>query len=100
MTGQESTDAVRALIEEIPTGRVMTYGDIADAVELGARQVGQILARRGHDLAWWRVVDANGHPPKDAQETAARHYEQEGIAFLCAGNRVIVNLNECRWQIE
>ena len=100
MTGQESTDAVRALIEEIPTGRVMTYGDIANAVELGARQVGQILARMGHDLAWWRVVDANGHPPTDAQETAARHYEQEGISFHRAGNRVIVNLNECRWQIQ
>ena len=100
MIGHDSTDAVRALIEEIPTGRVVTYGDLADAVDVGARQVGQILARRGHDLAWWRVVDASGHPPKDAQETAAQHYELEGIPFHRAGDRVIVNLSECRWQIQ
>jgi alkylated DNA nucleotide flippase Atl1 len=62
--------------------------------------VGQILARRGHDLAWWRVVDASGHPPKDAQETAAQHYEHEGIPFHRAGDRVIVNLSQCRWPIQ
>ena len=100
MAGHDSTDAVRALIEEIPTGRVVTYGDLADAADVGARQVGQILARSGHDLAWWRVVDASGHPPKNAQETAAQHYDHEGIPFHRAGDRVIVNLSECRWQIE
>jgi hypothetical protein len=46
------------------------------------------------------VVDASGHPPKDAQETAAQHYELEGIPFHRAGDRVIVNLSECRWQIQ
>ena len=100
MTGHDSTEAVRALIEEIPTGRVVTYGDLADAVDVGARQVGQILARRGHDVAWWRVVDAGGRPPKDAQETAAQHYDHEGIPFHRAGDRVVVDLSERRWQIE
>lgn len=100
MTGHDSTDAVRALIEEIPTGRVVTYGDLADAVDVGPRRVGQILARSGHNLAWWKVVDASGHPPKDAQETAAQHYEHEGIPFHRTGDRVIVNLSECRWQIQ
>ena len=65
--GHNSTDAVRALIKDILSGRVVTYGDLADAVDVGARQVGQMLARSGHDLAWWRVVDASGHPPRDAQ---------------------------------
>ena len=99
MTGHDSTDKIRALVEEIPTGRVVTYGDLANAADVGARQVGQILARRGHDLAWWRVVDASGHPPKDAQETAAQHYEHEGNPFRRAGKREIVNLAECLWQI-
>jgi alkylated DNA nucleotide flippase Atl1 len=100
MTGHDSTDAVRALLEEVPTGKVVTYGDLADAVGLGPRQVGQILARSGHDLAWWRVVDAGGHPPKDAEETAAQHYKHEGISFHRAGNRVIVDLSNCRWHIQ
>ena len=100
MTGHDNADEVRALIEEIPSGRVVTYGDLANAAGVGARQVGQLLARRGHDLAWWRVVDAGGHPPKDAQETAAQHYEHEGIPFHRAGDRVIVNLSDSRWQIQ
>jgi alkylated DNA nucleotide flippase Atl1 len=100
MAGHDSTDAVRALIERIPEGRVVTYGDLARAVHLGPRQVGQILAHNGHDLAWWKVVDASGHPPQNAQETAAQHYEDEGIPFHRAGDRVTVNISECRWQIR
>ena len=99
MTGHDSTDAVRGLIEEIPTGRVVTYGDLADAVDLGARQVGQILARSGHDLAWWRVVDASGHPPKNAQRQP-RSTMSTKASLHRAGDRVIVNLSECRWQIQ
>lgn len=100
MAGHDSTDAVRALIDRIPRGRVVTYGDLARAVHVGPREVGRILARDGHDLAWWRVVDASGHPPRDAQGTAAQHYEDEGIPFHRAGDRVTVDLGGCRWEIR
>ncbi|GAA3556646.1 hypothetical protein GCM10022235_25850 [Kribbella ginsengisoli] len=46
------------------------------------------------------VVDASGHPPQNSEETAAQHYEDEGIPFHRAGERVTVNLSESRWQIR
>jgi alkylated DNA nucleotide flippase Atl1 len=55
---------VLRVVDSIPPGRVMTYGGVA--AQLGsraARAVGQVMARYGSDLAWWRVIRAGGHPP-------------------------------------
>jgi alkylated DNA nucleotide flippase Atl1 len=100
MTGSDVADAVRALIEEVPAGKVVTYGDLGHAVDVGARQIGRILASGGHDVAWWRVVDASGHPPENAQDAAADRYVAEGTPFHRTGGRVTVNLSACRWSIN
>ena len=51
------------VVDGIPAGRVLTYGDVAAAIGSRApRAVGQVMARHGEDVAWWRVVRASGEP--------------------------------------
>lgn len=57
-------EAVLAVVAAVPPGRVTTYGAVAAVVgRAGPRQVGQVLSRHGSEVAWWRVVRADGTPP-------------------------------------
>lgn len=86
-------EAVLDLVEQIPAGRVMSYGAIA--AELGSRasrQVGKVMAHGGHDVPWWRVVHADGRLA-DGHETAAlEHYRAEGTPLRESptGHRVVM----------
>ena len=54
-------EEVLDLVAKIPTGRVMAYSDIAEALGHGGpRQVGQAMARFGSGVPWWRVLRADG----------------------------------------
>jgi len=92
---------VLAVVAQVPAGRVMTYGLVAevvadqlDAAGLGARggprQVGQVMSRWGGDLAWWRVVNASGRPPVVHAEQALSHLRAEGTPLDTPGTRVLV----------
>ena len=93
-----SHDIVRAvldLVDAIPRGRVMTYGDVAHHLGMGSpRQVGQIMARYGHEVPWQRVVMHDGSP--------ASHNPREHLARLRADGTPIVdgrvNLVRARWN--
>lgn len=58
------TERVISLVKSIPSGQVMTYGQIARLCgsPRGARQVVRILHSMSHkyDLPWHRVVNAEG----------------------------------------
>ena len=88
MTTPEHDDFVSrvlGVVESIPAGRVMTYGGVA--AELGshaARAVGQVMARYGSDMAWWRVIRAGGHPPIGHEAQALPHYETERTPLIRA----------------
>lgn len=86
--------AVLDVVDTIPPGRVATYGDVARVLGLGSpRQVGQVLARHGVEVPWWRVVMADGSPaPHHATEQLAR-LRAEGVA--ANGRRV--DLRSARW---
>lgn len=72
-------ERVLRIVDLIPEGRVMTYGDIAFALgSRAARQVGQVLSHYGHAHPWWRVVPVNGKPPHGHAARAREHYEREG----------------------
>jgi alkylated DNA nucleotide flippase Atl1 len=74
---EDYAELVLSAVEQIPAGRVATYGDIAEMVGRGGpRQVGQVMARSGDCVPWWRVVRANGRP--------ARHLEERGMSLLRA----------------
>jgi alkylated DNA nucleotide flippase Atl1 len=72
-------EAVLSLVEQIPEGRVTTYGVIADVVGTGGpRQVGRVMALYGSPVPWWRVVRADGSLPESHQREAVARYRQEG----------------------
>lgn len=79
MDMDELVEQVRAAVRAIPTGRVVTYGDIAELVGTGPRRVGHIMATDASDLCWWRVVNASGRLPDALLPEARRHWASEGI---------------------
>jgi alkylated DNA nucleotide flippase Atl1 len=71
-------EAVLEVVADIPSGRVMTYGQIAAELgSRGARVVGQVMALYGSDVPWWRVIRASGEPPAEHEELALEHYLEE-----------------------
>ncbi|WP_223691723.1 MGMT family protein [Leifsonia poae] len=79
-------DRVLAVVESIPPGRVMTYGDVAATLgSRAARMVGQIMAYYGSDVPWWRVVRASGHPPANHEHIALPLYRAESTPLLGVG---------------
>ena len=70
---------VLEVVASIPEGQVMSYGDVAAALgSRASRAVGQVMAYAGHDVPWWRVVKASGHPATDHESRALEYYRAEG----------------------
>src|SRR5687767_11724485 len=66
-------ELVLSAVEQIPPGQVATYGDIAEMVGRGGpRQVGQVMARFGDGVPWWRVVRADGQTARGLEKHALR----------------------------
>ena len=87
--------AVLDVVDRIPPGRVLTYGDVAELMGRGSpRTVGAVLSEHGREVPWQRVVQASGRP--------AEPYLQEALALLAAegcpvrGERV--DLAAARWD--
>ena len=89
-------EAVLDLIDRIPRGRVMTYGDIAEYLGTGGpRQVGKVMALYGGGVPWWRVIRADGSLLPGYEQKALAHYRAEGTPMNRAGNRV--DMARARW---
>jgi alkylated DNA nucleotide flippase Atl1 len=90
-------EGVLSAVEQIPSGRVASYGDIAEFVGRGGpRQVGQVMALHGAAVPWWRVVRSDGRP--------ARHHQAEAMALLVAESTAIkagkVDMRQARFTFE
>ena len=86
--------------EQVPTGRVTTYGAIADAVGKvlgrgGPRQVGSVMSRHGNGVPWWRVIRASGHPAECHEGTALEHLHGENVPMRAPG---VVDLQAAFFQ--
>lgn len=85
------------VVDLVPAGRVVTYGDIAEYLGGGGpRQVGTVLATWGGAVAWWRVVRADGSPPPGHEVEALRRYRAERTPLRPGGSRV--DLRAARWD--
>ena len=91
------TERVLCTVSSIPSGHVMTYGDVADAAGTGARAVGRLLRIGGHDVPWWRVVDATGRPVRAAAHEALAQFHEECTPLLRRGDDVRVDLAHASW---
>ena len=91
----EFAEAVLDVVESIPAGKVLTYGDIAELLGRGgARAVGTVMARYGSDVPWWRVLRAGGLPPTGHEARALRHYADEGTPVRNGR----VRMSQARWD--
>ena len=88
------------VVESIPPGFVMTYGDVAAAMgSRAARAVGQVMSHYGSDAAWWRVVRASGHPAVHHEHQALEHFRAEGTPLRWSRDGVFrVNLAAARYR--
>jgi methylated-DNA-protein-cysteine methyltransferase related protein len=82
------TERVITIIKDIPTGKVMTYGQIADSAgsPRGARQVVRILhsMSKKHHLPWHRVINSKGEigfQDEDQFLLQKKLLEEEGVVF-------------------
>jgi len=91
-------EAVLDLVDQVPSGRVTTYGALARAVGIGGpRQVGRVMALYGDAVPWWRVVHADGAPATCHEGTATQHLAAEGV-LLRRSSRV--DLAEAEWALD
>jgi len=91
--------AVLDTVARIPSGKVMTYGDVAEYVGAGTgRHVGAVLARFGHeeDVPWHRVIRSTGEPNPNAPVEAIARLTAEGTPLRPGGERV--DLPRARWD--
>jgi alkylated DNA nucleotide flippase Atl1 len=78
----EYVEAVLDVVELIPAGQVLSYGDIAALLESGGpRQVGSVMSHHGSAVPWWRVIRAAGLPPVCHDAKALAHYREEATAL-------------------
>jgi alkylated DNA nucleotide flippase Atl1 len=94
-------EAVLSLVEQVPEGRVTTYGVIADAVGSGGpRQVGRVMAMYGSPVPWWRVVRADGSLPESHQREAVARYREESTPLrgqITDAATLKVDLKQALW---
>lgn len=94
---QDFVSRVLAVVESIPPGRVMAYGDVAAAIgSRAARGVGQVMAYYGSDYPWWRVIRASGQPPLCHDDEALPHYEAEGTPIVPTASGYRIDLRRAR----
>ncbi|CAM4368786.1 methylated-DNA-protein-cysteine methyltransferase-like protein [Paenibacillus endophyticus] len=86
------TQKVILIIQSIPKGAVMTYGQVAEQAgsRRGARQVVRILHSLSgiHKLPWHRVINAKGEiaiTDEEARYSQIRFLEEEGIEVSAEG---------------
>jgi len=88
-------EQVYAIVERIPYGKVISYGQIAFLLgkPRSAREVGRAMSRCPNHLPWQRVVMADGTIAGGSHAEIRRAFlESEGVAFLPDGR---VDMAQC-----
>jgi alkylated DNA nucleotide flippase Atl1 len=98
-TIDDYSSRVLDVVDAIPPGQVMSYGDIAEYLGAGGpRQVGRVMSRYGGGAPWWRVIHADGTPPPGHETVALEHYREEGTPLRSARRPVRVDMSQARWH--
>jgi alkylated DNA nucleotide flippase Atl1 len=97
---EEYVELVLRCVEQVPRGRVTTYGTVAEVVGQvvgggGPRLVGSVMARHGGGVPWWRVVRADGSLPPSHDVEARPHYLEEGTPLRPTGS---VDIKRALWR--
>jgi alkylated DNA nucleotide flippase Atl1 len=88
-------ERVLDLVERIPAGKVMSYGDVAEYLgEGGPRQVGRVMSVWGGGVPWWRVIRTDGTPPPGLEAECHARWRAEGTPMR--GPRA--DMSRARWD--
>ena len=91
-------EKVYKIVEKIPRGSVISYGQIARLLESprSARVVGWAMSRCPEYLNWQRVVMADGSiSGGEFAELRRALLQEEGVSFLPDGR---VDMKACFWN--
>jgi alkylated DNA nucleotide flippase Atl1 len=88
------------VVDAIPPGAVMSYGDVAEFLGSGGpRQVGRVMALWGGGVAWWRVVHADGSLLAGHERAALARYEEEDTPLRRRpGGIPRIDMRLARWR--
>ncbi len=88
---------VLEIVAQIPPGKVLSYGDVAELVGRGSgRAVGAVMSKHGYEVAWHRVVLSSGHPNPAGPVEALRLLVADGTPLARGGERV--DMGAARWE--
>ncbi|TQS24681.1 cysteine methyltransferase [Microbispora sp. KK1-11] len=88
-------ERVLDLVERIPPGTVMSYGDVAEYLgEGGPRQVGRVMSLWGGAVPWWRVIHADGTPAPGLEAECLARWREEGTPLRGAR----ADMRTARWD--
>lgn len=87
---REWAEAVWKVVQDIPRGHVLTYGDVArlSGLPRQARRVSQAMRRAPSDveLPWHRVINAQGKisfpPDSNGYQRQKDLLQEEGVVFI------------------
>lgn len=93
---------VQQLVQQIPFGRVMTYGQIAALCgsPRAARIVGGIAHYGNPELPWHRVVSKRGGLASGyhgGRRTQKEHLKAEGVSVLGEVGNYYIDVKELLW---
>lgn len=85
------------VLQALRPGEVVTYGEVAEEAGFPgrARAVGHLLASGVGDVAWWRVVAANGRLVPGNEREHAKRLRAEGVEV---GERGVLGMGRRRAQ--
>ena len=96
----EYVEAVLAVVELVPRGVAVAYGDVAELLGAGGpRQVGAVMSHYGSGVPWWRILRASGQAPEGHEAAALRHYLDEGTPLLGSHDEFL-RTGEGRWRVN
>jgi len=72
-------ERVLRAVEQVPPGRVVSYGDLGALVGVGPRLVGRVMSTYGSNVTWWRVTNAYGDLPAPLMDEVRERWAAEGI---------------------
>jgi alkylated DNA nucleotide flippase Atl1 len=72
-------EAVFDVVEQIPAGRVSTYGAIGRMLGIGPRRVARALSSGGGAVPWYRVVRADGTAAEPVRVRQLELLAAEGV---------------------
>ncbi|HEY2239111.1 MAG TPA: MGMT family protein [Streptosporangiaceae bacterium] len=89
------------VVDSIPPGHVMSYGDIAEYLgRYGPRRVGRVMSTHGGAVPWWRVIHSDGSMVPGHERAALRQYKKEGTPLResADGATFRVDMRRARWR--